>query len=81
MGYVKDLLVTEENKQKWFISLLSGILFCLIASPSVFKITSKLFKNFTDEKIEENGKPTKFGILVHTIIFVLISRFLMEFEL
>lgn len=70
-----------DNQQKWFISLLSGILFCLIASPSVYKITGKVFQCFSEEKIEENGKPTKFGLLVHTILFILISRFLMEFKI
>ena len=74
-------MIDEENKQKWFISLLSGIVFCLIASQKMYKFTGKILKNFTDEKVEINGKPTKFGLLVHTIVFILLTRFLMDLNL
>jgi len=81
MSYVQELLINEDNKQKWFISLLFGIVFCLIASKKMYKFTGKIFKYFTKEKIEINGCPTKLGLLIHTIVFILLSRFLMELNL
>jgi hypothetical protein len=80
MSYVKKLLIIEDNKQKWFISLLSGILFCLIASEKMYKFTGKIVKSFTKEKVEINGKPTKLGLFIHTVVFILLARFLMEFN-
>ena len=70
----------EIVEKKWFISILSGIIFYVIASPEIFKKTGKLFYTLFDIKIEHRGKPNNLGLLIHTIIFVLITRFLMDFN-
>jgi hypothetical protein len=70
-----------EEITKWYISILSGILFYVIASPKIYKKTGKLFYKLFDVKIQHDGKPNNLGLLIHTIIFVLITRFLMEIKI
>jgi hypothetical protein len=69
-----------DNK-KWFISILSGIIFYVIAAPRIYKITGKIIYKIFAVKIENKGKPNNLGLLIHTIIFVLITRFLMDLNL
>jgi hypothetical protein len=53
------------------ISLGSAVLFLLFNSPQAYKLTS----GFTKAKLYENGCPTNLGLIVHTIIFFLITYF------
>jgi hypothetical protein len=70
----------SDNK-KWFISILSGVIFYVIAAPRIYEITGKVINKFFGVKIENKGKPNNLGLLIHTIIFVLITRFLMNLNL
>jgi hypothetical protein len=68
------------SDKKWYISILSGILFYIIASPQIYKKTGKIFYTLFDVKIQNRGKPNNLGLLIHAVIFVLITRFLMDFD-
>lgn len=70
-----------DNNKKWYISILSGILFYVIASPKIYKKTGKIFYELFDVKIQHRGKPNNLGLLIHTIVFVLITRLLMEMDI
>ena len=63
---------------KWFVSLISGLLFLLIASPFMYKLTDSLFSLIGLNLADSNGCPTMLGLVVHSIVFVLIVRLLMK---
>jgi hypothetical protein len=67
------------NEQKWIISLISGILFYIIALPQTYEcITSPIFESLFETPLIQRGRPTTFGVLVHAVVFLLIVRYMME---
>jgi hypothetical protein len=72
---------TPTDEQKWFISILSAIIFYVIASPTLYKITGSIFYDFFGVKIvDRKGRPNNLGLLIHTIVFALISRGVMDIK-
>lgn len=65
------------NSQKWSISILSGLIFLIIASPPVYMLTNVIFEPLGLPTII-NGVVTPFGLILHTIVFILIVRLLMK---
>lgn len=66
------------NEQKWTISVISGLLFYIIALPQTYEcITNPIVKSLTGLELENKGKPTTFGVVVHAIVFLLIVRYMM----
>ena len=66
------------NEQKWTISVISGLLFYIIALPQTYEcITNPIVKSLTGLELEKKGKPTTFGVVVHAIVFLLIVRYMM----
>ena len=62
------------NQTKWLISLYSGILFLIIASPIAFKIVNYITSMVNLPVLDYEGKPNLFGYLLHTLVFILIVR-------
>ena len=69
--------MSVSTEQKWQISFLSGLIFLIVSSPMLYKITGNLVKNISDYEIQKKGKPKMSGIMIHTLVFVLITRILM----
>lgn len=65
------------SKDKWIISLLSGLLFLLVASPFLFTVMNELTSSF-GMTIAHNGCPNMGGLLIHAIVFMLLVRLLMK---
>ena len=70
-----------NNEQKWYISVLSGLLFLIINSPCLYNFTDDLFYTLFDLHTYKNGKPTRFGFLIHVIVFILVVRGMMELKI
>jgi len=69
------------NEQKWMISLISGILFYIIALPQTYEcVTNPVFESLTGISLIHKKKPTTFGVAVHAVVFILIVRYMMENE-
>lgn len=69
------------NQQKWMISVISAILFYIVALPDTYVcITNPIFENTVGLKLEKNGIPTTFGVIIHAIVFLLIVRAMMGSE-
>jgi hypothetical protein len=66
-----------SNENKWMISIMSGVMFAIIASPELYILSDSIFDYMFSMKTMVDEVPTKFGILVHSIIFLLITRLLM----
>ena len=59
------------------IYLLFLLLFLVVSSPIVYKFTNSIFKNICI-LASKDGCPTLCGLLVHTIVFMLLARYLLE---
>lgn len=70
--------LNEANK--WIISLWSALLFLLIASPFMFKLTGTLFSKL-GLKTEQNGCPNWWGLVIHTVVFAVLVRVMMVVHL
>lgn len=69
-----------SSKEKWRISLLSGVIFGVIASPFLYDLTSTILGKITGGKFSlttSSGCPSSLGVLVHAVVFLLITRLLM----
>lgn len=76
------------SEQKWWVSLLLGLLFAFISSPLFYHFTNAISNMIFgeciilyEECLIENygviGGVTLLGIIIHTIIFSLLIRFLL----
>jgi len=73
--------MVKENKSlteshKWMISLMSALLFLLIAAPFTYKLTGGLFENLGLE-IEKGGCPNMTGLIIHAVVFAVLIRVMM----
>ena len=64
------------NSQKWAASLIAGIVFFIIASPLLYAGTTALFGN-TGLYTSGSEGATLFGLVLHTVIFILIIRLIL----
>ena len=71
-------MAEPSNKEKWMISILAGILFYVIASPKFFIFIDNICYYLFGIRSAINGKPTNTGLFIHTVIFTLITRILIE---
>ncbi len=67
---------SPNNSAKWRYSAYSAILFFLIAMPATYFVTNKIFRVVTNE----SGAPTYLGVLLHSIVFLLLVRLLMQVD-
>ena len=58
---------------KLIISIMAGLLFILVSSPVFYGVTNMIF-NTTNK----NGNPTWTGIIIHAVIFTIITLLLMK---
>lgn len=66
------------NRDKWIVAVLFGILFFILASPYMFKLTNSLVSTVGLYTTNVGGLPSLFGLIVHMIIFILMVRLLMK---
>ena len=66
-----------NDKTKWIISLMSGLLFLIIASPITYNLVN-MATSTVGLKISDDGCPNIYGLILHSIDFVLIVRVMMR---
>ena len=55
------------------------VLFLILSSPFMYNLTNKILKNVV--KISNKvGRPTFYGLIIHTFIFLLLIRFIFEID-
>lgn len=64
------------NSQKWLISLLSGIIFLIIASPIAYEFTAKV-GSIINLDLSKDGCANFGGLIIHSVVFMLIVRIMM----
>lgn len=57
-----------STQKKVMISLFSALLFLLISSPFMYKLTNSVFAG----KLASNGCPNWYGLVLHTLVFFLV---------
>ena len=80
MGMFKDCgcgCKGKKQEEKFMISLMSAAIFYIIANPETFKLVSKLLGGWV---AGPQGCPTLMGLVVHTIVFFLITWGLMNIK-
>ena len=65
------------DKDKWIVSIMSGILFLLIASPFLYSSVNSIFSQI-GIITAKGGCPNVTGLILHSIVFVFIVRLLMK---
>ena len=66
------------SKDKWIVSIISGLLFLLVASPFLFSLVNDLTKHLGLVVASPSGCPTTAGLVLHAIVFTLIVRLMMR---
>ena len=67
-----------NNADKWRYTLMTTVLFLIIVNPYTYKLVQGLLGGLCKIADPKTGCPTMCGILVHTVVFTLILRYLME---
>ncbi len=67
-----------SSNDKWTISIVSGLVFLLIASPYTFALVNSVTSKFGLVISDRDGCPNLAGILLHGAFFVAALRLLME---
>lgn len=74
----EDCSKAVTSKDKWIISIISGLLFLLIASPFLFTTVNDITRRLGLIVSSASGCPTTSGLLLHSLVFVIIVRLLMR---
>lgn len=70
------------NADKWRYTLLTTVVFLIVVNPMTYKLVQKLFANVLGNVANPvTGCPTYVGIAVHTIIFTLLLRYVMDLDI
>lgn len=67
------------NWNKWQISMITGLLFLLVSSPILYRYVDMGFRRLGGPMVATvGGRPNIYGLLLHSIVFILLVRGLME---
>lgn len=72
--------LNHMNFQKWKYTLMTTLIFLIIANPYTYSLVNSLLGKFV-RIATPSGCPTPAGLAVHAVVFTLILRFIMEFNL
>ena len=65
------------SEKKWVYTLMTTMLFLLIAHPLTYQLTSSLFGGLF-RVANKAGCPTMAGFLLHAVVFTVLLRWMME---
>lgn len=66
------------SADKWYASIVSGILFFIVSSSFTYNVTNHLTQRF-GMTIAEYGCPNLAGLFLHTLVYIVLLRLLMQF--
>jgi hypothetical protein len=74
--------MADSSSQKWQITLFSAFIFLLVVNPYTYNLTQKIFGDWLKiGTVAVNGCPTIYGLLLHTLVYILLVRFSMDLKL
>ena len=72
---------SATNEDKWRWTLLTVIIFLLVINPYTYIAVNAVLSNVGLNIADKSGCPTLTGLAVHTIVFMLLLRLVMEFDI
>lgn len=72
--------VNHMSFQKWKYTLITTLIFLIIANPYTYSLVNSLLGKFV-KIASPSGCPTAAGLTIHAIVFTLILRGIMEFNI
>ena len=73
--------MADSSYKKWQISIFSAFIFVLVIHPYTYKLTQQMFGSILGKIAEANGCPTIRGLILHTLVYILLVRGSMDFNL
>ena len=73
MGLFKDCSCGcngKKQEQKFLISIMSALVFFVVANPETFRVMRKVFGSWVSNP---TGCPSTGGLVLHTIVFMLVT--------
>ena len=67
-----------SSKDKWIVSIMACLLFLLISSPFLYRVTNSITSSMGFEIASNNGRPNVLGLVIHSVVFLLIVRLMMR---
>ena len=71
---------TPSAMDKWRFTFYTVIAFILVIAPFTYGITNALLGGFVG-KLVSKGCPTMMGLAVHTVVFTLLVRYMMDLDI
>ena len=72
---------SATNEDKWRWTLLTVIIFLLVINPYTYIAVNTVLSKAGLKISDPSGCPTTLGLIVHTIVFMLLLRLVMEFDI
>ena len=73
--------MADSSYKKWQISIFSALIFILVVNPYTYMFTQNVLGDLLGKISDSNGCPTTFGLMIHTIVYILIIRGSMDLKL
>lgn len=76
----KDL----DNMKKWKYTLITTIIFLIVANPYTYIMVNYIFKCCLGKRViisSPTGCPTTIGLILHAIVFTLLLRWVMDWKI
>ena len=73
--------MVDSSYMKWKISVFSAFIFILVINPYTYMLTQNLLGGILGKIAETNGCPTRRGLILHTIVYILLVRGSMNLHL
>ena len=80
MGLFKDCgcgCDGKKQEQKFLISIMSALVFFVVANPETFRVVRKVFGSWVSSP---TGCPTTGGLALHTVVFMLVTWGMMNIK-
>lgn len=72
---------SPNTMDKWRYTLWTTLVFLIVVNPYTYKFTQKMLGGILGNISTASGCPTTMGIGLHAIVFTLIVRYMMDFDI
>lgn len=72
---------SPNTMDKWRYTLWTTLVFVILVNPYTYKFTQKMLGGILGNISNASGCPTTMGIGLHAIVFTLIVRYMMGFDI
>ena len=81
LSSAKNCLKKPTSADKWRFTFYTIIIFLLVVNPYTYIFVNSLLSKIIGKIADPNGCPTTLGFIVHTIVFTLIIRYVMDLDI